>query len=210
MKHEATIHELTTAEIARQVAVHTERRREIVEKRAYLFTNSAGTGARPMLDAEEKASRAHAKRLLNGNAPEFLNSHASEFDFASADKQLEVEQRGLDLVIKILSQKEVAIRAAEAVSWAELHANEWRKLAREAILAAARAEAIAAAAANLLASCPDADAITWPMVNLVGQEFVKTSGAYTAMVLVKPDDLAEAGLAAGFVTKREIADAKKV
>lgn len=131
-KNTETIHELTTEEISRQVKIHSDRRAQIVEERAAICRNMSRTGADPVIDEDERAAREHARTLLNGAAPQSL-SVPPEIAY---DRILLREQRALDLVLKILSNKNLALRAAEAVAWAEEHADEWRTLCRETVLTA--------------------------------------------------------------------------
>jgi hypothetical protein len=209
-KSSETIHELTRAEIARQIDTHSERRREIVHQRAELFTRVSKSGSPPSLSIDERAARAHAKQLLNGDAPASL-APPSELDFSSLDRQLAVEQRGIDIAIKILGDRELIARAAEAVHWAEEHAHQWRQLVRETIVTAARLEALQRAAARLIDDCVDASAINLPMTNMVCCTSMKSvRHGFSGFLPVTPDDLIEAGLKAGVVTQREIDKAKNV
>src|ERR1019366_3964229 len=112
-----------------------------------------------------------------------------------------IEQRGIDIAVKILSDKELLARAAEAVQWSESHADKWRHLVREAIVAAARLEAIERAATDLIEQCVDITATNLPMVNLIGRKEMKIAEpGFSGFVLVKPADLIEAGLKAGVIT----------
>jgi hypothetical protein len=210
-KNTETVHELTRAEIARQIAAHADRRQQIVEQRAALYSRSSASGTpTPSLSVEEKAARAHAKRLLNGVAPPSLDP-PSDANFSSLDMDLVVEQRGLDIAIKILSDSELVARAAEAVQWAESHAAEWRSLVRETIVTAARLAALESAAARLIDKCVDVDAVNLPMLNLIGRKSMKVvAPGFSGFLSITPDDLIEAGLETGFVTKREIEKAKDV
>jgi hypothetical protein len=196
---ETTIHELTRAEIARQIGLHAARRREIVAERAEIY--AAGAHVHPeSLSVDERAARAHAKLLLNGSAPASLTAPAG-IDFASLDRQLLIEERGIDIALKILGEKELLARAAEAVQWAQDHADRWRALVRETILANVKLDALKHAASQMLDQCIDVAAINLPMVNVIGCEWT------TSMT---PDDLIEAGLKAGIVSQRDVDKAKNV
>jgi hypothetical protein len=210
-KNTETVHDLTRAEIARQIAGHADRRQQIVEQRADLYLRSSKSGAPiPSLSGEEKAARAHAKRLLNGVAPPSLDP-PSDANFSSLDMELAVEQRGLDIAIKILSDNELVARAAEAVQWAESHAAEWRALVRETIVTAARLAAPESAAARLIDKCVDIDAVNLPMLNLIGRKSMKIAApGFSGFVSITPDDLIEAGLQTGIVTNRDVEKAKNV
>jgi hypothetical protein len=205
------VHEMTRAEIARQIAGHATRRQQIVEQRADLYSRASKHGTpTPSLSVEEKAARAHAKRLLNGVAPPSLDP-PSDTNFSSLDIDLAVEQRGLDIAIKILSDSELAARAAEAVQWGESHAVEWRTLVRETIITSARLDALESAAARLIDKCVDIDAVNLPMLNLIGRKSMKmVAPGFSGFVSITPDDLIEAGLQTGIVTNRDVEKAKNV
>ena len=112
---------------------------------------------------------------------------------------------------RILSDKELLARAAEAVQWAENHAAEWRALVRETIVAAARLSALESAAARLIDKCVDIDAVNLPMLNLIGRKSMKIAApGFSGFVSITPDDLIEAGLQAGIVTNRDVEKAKNV
>src|SRR6516165_10761175 len=149
-----TLHELTTAEIARQVRVLSDRRQAIVEERAALYsdaTKNGGHSSSPLVDADERAAREHAKALLNGSAPASLFVPPE----LTRDKVLSREQRGIDLALDILGRQELVTRAADAVLWAEKHGDRWHALCREIVLTAVRLGALEDAARELLAGCVD-------------------------------------------------------
>jgi hypothetical protein len=200
-KHTDTeIHELTTAEIARQVRLLSARRREIVEERAAIYAdalkNGGGSGS-PMVDADERAAREHAKALLNGNAPASLFVPPE----LTRDKVLSREQRGIDLALDILGRQELVTRAADAVLWAEKHGDRWHALCREIVLTAVRLGALEDAARELLAGCVDHFAILWPMTNHIGLRPVSE---------VSLNELVENALAQGVTSAAEIRKAQNV
>ena len=121
----------------------------------------AGPANAPVLDADEKAAREHARALLNGAAPPSLSSPPEAG--ITLDKVLYREQRGIDIALKILNDKDLVARSVEAVEWAEAHGAEWRALAREITLAAVRLDALERSAQQLLAGCPDLFAVRLPM-----------------------------------------------
>jgi hypothetical protein len=206
-KNTETVHELTRAEIARQKGIHADRRLQITKQRADLYLRSSKGGAPALsLSVEEKAARAHAKRLLNGAAPASLDP-PGEVDFSSVDMALAVEQRGIDIALKVLGDKDLLARAAEAVNWAETHADRWRQLVRETIVTAAKSEALELAMSSLIGECVDIDAINLPMANMVGHRCMNTIAGF---VEVTPNDLIEAGLRAGIVSQRDIDKVKNV
>jgi hypothetical protein len=211
MKNADTIHELTRAEIARQISALVADRAEIAERRRELFARSStGGGSSSSISVDERAALVYAKARLGGSAPPSLDP-PSELDFSSMDRQLAAQQRGCDIAIKILSDKELAARAAEAVQWAEANLDRWRHLARETIVAAARLEAVERAAAEMIAQCVDVTAINLPMANMIGIKEMRVAGpGFSGFMPVRPDDLIEAGLQAGLITRREIDKARNV
>jgi hypothetical protein len=212
MKTASTIHDMTRAEIARQTHALVAEREHIISRRAELYTrSSSGGSSQSPLSVDEKAARAYAKFVLGGAAPASLEPPASEFDLESMDRQLAAKQRGIEIALKILGDRELVARAAEAVAWAEAHAPQWRHLARETIMAAARLEALERAAADMIGRCVDIDAINLPLANLIGTQEMRVVGpGFSGFMPVRPDDLIEAGLQAGIITRREVEKAKNV
>ena len=199
-KNTETIHALTTAEIGRQVKIHSDRSRQIINERAAMYANAlknGGSGDTPIVDADERAAREHAKSLLNGSAPETLSLPPE----ITRDRMLLRAQRGIEIALKVLSDKDLAARAAEAVEWAEAHRGEWRSLCREMTLTAIRLEAVEARARRLLEGCGDLFAVRLPMV------IITNSRSISAIPL---SDLKDAALAEGVVTQAEIRKAQNV
>jgi hypothetical protein len=198
-KH-SEIHALTTAEIGRQARAHNERLRQIVSERAAMYADAVKNGTRaeaPVADADERAARDIAKRLLNGAAPESLSLPPE----VSHDKILYREQRAIEIVLKILADKELVARTTEAVAWAEEHCDRWRALCRDAVLCAIRLAAVEASAHQLLEQCVDPFAVRLPMANLFGGRSISE---------LPLSDLQETALAEGVVTVAEIRKAKNV
>src|SRR5258708_841936 len=194
-----TILEMTTAEIGRQAAVHSERRRQIVNERAKNYASAQKNGGwhdTPVVDADERAAREHAKSLLNGSAPESLSLPPE----INRDRMLLREMRGIDIALKILASKDLVARAVEAVRWAEEHDGEWRTLCREITLTAIRLEALEDSARRLLEQCPDVSSIRFPMANVIGGRSLCETRSIS--------DLAEIALAQGVITSGEIKKAK--
>jgi hypothetical protein len=195
------IHALTTAEISRQIRMHNERRIQIINQRADLYTTAlknGGSSETPVIDDDEKAARQHAKHLLNGAAPESLSSTESGI---TLDKKLYRELRGVDIALKILGDKDLVARAADAVVWEEEHADEWRTLCRETVLTAIKLDALESRARQLLEQCVDLSAVRLPMVNIVGSRSISE---------IPLSDLAETALAQGVVTEAELRKAQNV
>jgi hypothetical protein len=193
---DSEIHELTVAEIGRQLTVLAERDRQITNELAERYRNTQKNGGPiPVIDSDEQASREHARFLLNGAAPESL-SLAPELN---RDKILYREKRGIAIAMKILMSKDLVARATEAVVWAEAHGEEWRALCRDITLSAIRLDALEVSARRLLEQCIDIHSIRLPMANKIGGRAI--SGTPIA-------ELTEIALAAGVVTSAEVKKAK--
>jgi hypothetical protein len=195
-------HTLVAQEIAAQVARHTERRRAIVAERAALCSEAMRNGgfadSTPVVDEDERAARAIAKNILNGHAPAFLSLPPP----ITRDRELAREQAGLEIVIRILSDKQLIVRAAAAVEWSETHSAEWKSLCREIVLTTVKREALENRARALLSRCPDLHAIStsaFPLTGLIER------GGYEVDV----DELRDAAVKAGVVTPSEIRKAQQ-
>lgn len=194
------IHALTTAEIGRQVKIHSDRSRQIKNERAAMYASALKNGGSvdtPIVDADERAAREHAKSLLNGSAPELLSLPPE----ITRDRMLLREQRGIEIVLKILTDKSLVARAAEAVEWAELHGDQWRALCRDVTLTAIKLNALEQSARELIGQCPDIFAVRLPMANKIGGRAISET---------QISDLTEIALAAGVVSAAEIRKAKNV
>jgi hypothetical protein len=192
------IHALTTAEIGRQVKIHTDRSRQIINERAAMYAHALKNGGRvdtPMVDADERAAREHAKSLLNGSAPESLSLPPE----ITRDRMLLREQRGIEITLKVLADKTLVARAAEAVEWAEANRDEYLALCREITLTAIRLEAVEARARRLLEGCGDLFAVRLPMVIIANSRSISE---------IPLGDLKDAALAEGVVTQGEIRQAQ--
>jgi hypothetical protein len=198
-KHTSEIHELTTAEINRQVRMHSDRLRQIKTERAAMYASALknGTvGETPVIDDDEKAARQQAKIFLNGSAPESLLPPET-----SRDKSLYREQRAREIVLKILEDKSLVARAADAVAWAEANGDKWRSLCRRIVLMTIELQALEHSAGELLGQCGDIFAIRLPMANIVGGRPVSETPLR---------ELTEAALAEGVITSAEIRKASNV
>ena len=152
----------------------------------------------PIIDADERAAREHAKTLLNGAAPASLSSPEAD---VTLDKLLYREMRGIDIALKILNDKELVAKAVEAVEWGEAHGAEWRQLAREITLTAVRLDALERGARQLLAGCPDLLAVQLPMIVIVNSRSISE---------IPLDDLKAAAVAEGITSAGEIRKAENV
>jgi hypothetical protein len=205
------IHELTRAEIARQIKRHSERRQQIVAERAELFETGQINGATSdaLLSSDERAAREHARRLLNGASPAFLEPQPD----VGQDRALARELAGIEIVLRVLSDKDLAARAAEAVAWSEQHATAWSALVREILLTIVRLNALEKAAAELLAKCPDIFAVNLPLANLIGGqpilETTKLIGGRWPMMETTIGDLPKVGIKAGIISAGDVRKAEK-
>jgi hypothetical protein len=193
-KNTETIHDLTRAEIARQKGRLVERRAQLVEERAAIFKAGATRSENPVGD-DERAARMIAKNLLNGNAPPSLVPPLE----VNHDKMLFREQRGVEIALKILDDKDLLTAAAEAAIWAEANADKWKTLCADIVLAANKLEALERSAQELLEQCVDITAISLPMANRIGGRPISETPV---------NELTEAALAAGVVTASEIKRAR--
>jgi hypothetical protein len=192
---ETAIHDLTTAEIARQTAPLHARLQEITNERAANYRNALTAGA-TTIDPDERAAREHAKHLMNGSAPGLLLLPPE----ITRERELFREQRGLEIALKIYASKDLVARASEAVQWAEEHRSEWVELCRAITLTAIKMEALEDRAGKLLEQCVDIHAVRLPMGNVIGWRAICETRSIS--------DLAEAALAAGVVTSAEVKKAK--
>jgi hypothetical protein len=167
-KNTTSLHELARAEIARQVAALTARRDEITKERARLYEaqRRSGSAASSPLNANELAARNVAKKLLNGSAPDGLVPPDTSSNI-TLDHQLAVEQRGIDIALKVLTDKDIEARAVEAVQWAETNRQKWRELCRDVVLTSIRLDALGESVSEFLATCPDFSAVNLPMGALI-------------------------------------------
>jgi hypothetical protein len=197
-KNTDTIHALTVAEINRQVKIHVERSQQIMNERAAMYASALKNGYggdTPVVDADERAAREHAKSLLNGSAPESLSLPPE----ITRDRMLLREQRGIEIVLKILSDKSLVARATEAVEWAEANGDKWRALCRDVTLTAIRLDALERTSQEMIARCPDIHAVNLPMGNIVGGRAISETPI---------SDLTERALSQGIVTSAEIRKAQ--
>src|SRR5258706_7091999 len=199
IKNTSDIHALTTAEIGRQVRMHSERRKQIVNERAAMYAGALKNGGSvetPIVDDDERAARSHAKRLLNGAAPESLSLPPE----ITRDRMLLREQRGIEIALKILGDKDLVARAADAVAWAEANGDRWRALCREITLTAIKLEALEQGARDLIGQCVDPFAVRLPMANVIGGRAISE---------MPVSELSETALAQGIITASDIKKAEK-
>jgi hypothetical protein len=199
-KNTDTIHELTSREIERQVAALSARRVQVVNERGAICSDNlkhGGASSETLVDADLLAAREHAKNLLNGHAAEFT-ALLSPTVRITRDKLLYREQLAIDLCLKVLGDKSLVVRAADAVAWKEAHEDEWLAARRETVLCAIRLGACEARDCRLLAQCPDSTSIRLPLANI------------TNITEIPVGDLAERALAEGLISAAELRKAQDV
>jgi hypothetical protein len=189
---DSEIHELTRQEIARQKQMHSSMIAQIIEQREINY-RSAPKNETP--DPDTRAARERAKDLLKDHAPASFSAQPD----INNDRALLTEQRAREMVLKVLSDKDLVLCAAEAVVWSEENGDRWRQLMREITLTAIRLDALERSAVHLIEQCCDVAAIRLPMVNIVGGRPISE---------MPVSELTEAALAAGVVTAGEIRKAR--
>lgn len=132
------IHALTVAEIARQRAALSERRRLITGELVEIF-EAFGLGGVPQSTPLKRNARARAAELLNGHAPDFLK-HA--MPSPEREAELLAEREAIDIADGVLARFETQALAVEAAQWAEEHAEEWSLLCKDVIITATRLAAL--------------------------------------------------------------------
>jgi hypothetical protein len=140
-KASESIHELTSAEIARLSAQFGKERAEIIARRQQIYAEGAsGASMAPPLPADKVEATARAVKRLNGWASPRLV--AAAVGTQSEDAELRLEQEALDICIDALAQKGLAAAAADGAKWLIEHGAEWRALCREYLLVAERLMAL--------------------------------------------------------------------
>jgi hypothetical protein len=197
-KNISEIRELTRAEISSRLTALAAHDVEITNELASRYKNAMKHGgAIPIIDSDEHAAREYARSLLNGAAPESL----SLMPEPNRDKILYREKRGIEIATKILSNKDLVARAAEAVAWAEEHSAEWRTLCHDIVLTAARLAALEECSRRLLSQCIDIHSVRLPLANKIGGRAISETPI---------GDLTEIAMVAGVVTSAEVRKAKNV
>ena len=122
----AEIHTLTVAEIARQMGEWNRRQTELRAEGAALYRARKGAPPAEVLSDHAKAVRERAAVLarstMNGAAPSFVASSA-----LSREAEIRVDLDAIDLILKALSEKDIAARAAAQIEWVEKNGPTWRE-----------------------------------------------------------------------------------
>jgi hypothetical protein len=157
--HERPILEMAYAEVARQDKALdvTEGELTAVLQRLWRERQKDG-GSASNLDPQQLAVRQHAAKLLNGSAPANLVPADAN---ASINYEQEVmnQREGVRMARRILADKTVAIRAAQAVEWLEANRARWRELSREVVFTVLKLHALNEQVTAFLATCPDLEAV---------------------------------------------------
>jgi hypothetical protein len=191
------VHELTVAEIGRLVGEFNRRRREATERQAARFS-AAGAGQpeeRPQTDRAEEV-RGRALEMLNGYAPAGLK-HAPPISQKQED---EIEVEAIDVVLAVLSRRELVATAAAAADFVLEHGEEWEALCRDIILAAARLGALEKRAIEWRAQLGVIPS-TLPMAQFIGTGRSIVGAVWAGDPLSRPR---EAALQAKIVTAKEL------
>jgi hypothetical protein len=152
-----------------------------------------------VLNQNELAARAHAKRLLNGNSPPDLVPEDGAANIR-LEQHLYNERAGVRMAMKILSDKSIEARAVEAVQWLEANRDKWRELSREVIFAAVKLNALTDEVDAFIRSCPDPHAVRLPLASWCERPYVGTKIV---------EELTNDAIEAGVVTPADVAKAKK-
>lgn len=191
---------LTDAEIRRRIAEATARRDVITAELQAIYAEAARSGfssAMTLVSEDEQRARTIAKSLLAGTKLET----PPIFPSVSRERELFVERRAIDLVLKVLNDERLKIRAADALRWHDEHGHEWRALCKQTTLAAVRLAAIERRTAELLYHVDVEYTPPLPMGNLIGRG---------AAADVPVGDLVKAALAEGIVTHNELKKAEEL
>jgi hypothetical protein len=190
---------MAQAEVDRQSAALLAREGELTKELARLWQEQQkGTISAPILDANALAARKVAASLLNGSTPPGLVPTDASANI-KLEQHLMNEREGVRIALRILSDKSIAIRAAEAVEWAEKNRAKWRELSREVIFTAIRSNALTQEVADFLRSCPDIHAVRLELGYWTEHVFVSDGIA---------ENMVRDAIEAGIVTPADVKKAK--
>jgi hypothetical protein len=194
------IDHLTVAEVRRQAAVFSEKRRAVIAELATIQTTRQ-KGAPPalLLSDHEKQAHSRAVQLLNGHAGILKLPEAGD-----REAELMVEADALDLVLRGLRDQEAIARAADAVRWVEANKGKWAALCRDIVLTAVKLQALEQRARDMIAELPD-----WaPGLALGG--LIGGRSIYDGSTEDPTREARDAALAQGVVSDAEIRKAQNV
>jgi hypothetical protein len=187
----------TTTELRRQIATLDARRAVITTELAAIYAESVKQGASArapvLLDEDEKAARSHALSLLSG-------IDTAKFSLPpeiSRERELFRERRGIDLALKILTDKLDEATEAATVRWWKTAEPKWRELVRQAVLAKVRLHALDRRAEAMFEGI---DLLAVPRMQM---------GHFIGTVSPTPlHEITAAALEAGVVSRAEIKEAE--
>lgn len=194
---------LLIAKVGDHIGALVERRSWILNRRAALYASSLKN--RPdrakSPSKGERAALQHAQNLLKEFAPEI--SVPPESSDVSADQALEYELNGVDIALKRLGSLRDEAAFAHVAAWDEARGDEWRELARAAVLDRIRSLASTRRAVLFLARRPLAPwcgtALPLAVDFFDNREVGAVEGAAAETAL-----LTKAALAGGVCTRSEI------
>jgi hypothetical protein len=158
-----TTHDLTVSTINDLIRGYRRDRQAAVAELILIEKRRAAGVPEPQpLTDTEKLARERAVELINGHGT------ASMFvpPAASREQQLQVEIRGLDLVLDALATREVQQRSVEAVQWLDRHGGEWNAVCRDILLCATKLAALENKAARLKSE--QGFWVTLPLAEFIG------------------------------------------
>lgn len=192
------IHALTTAEISRQSTdVSKEIQSATVELVEIEKARKVGAAEYQPISDHQKAVREYAQSRANGHASTLLKFPPS----ISREQELRIKIDGLNLLLKALQSAELAARAADAVAWEIENRAKWCALARETVLTAIRLDALENRAKEMRQEAGGMFAARLALCLYVGN--------WQSIAGFQAEEIAEAALAEGIVTKSEIRAAER-
>jgi hypothetical protein len=197
---DSSLHEMAQAEVDRQQAALRVRDDELTARLAQLYQESRkGHVSAPVLDANALAARKIAASLLNGSTPAGLVPTDASANI-KLEQHLMNEREGVRIALKILNDKSIAIRAAEAVTWGEKNRTALRELSRRKIFAVLALQALDDEVDELIATCPDIGAVSLPGFAWIERRYI--SGKLI-------EEMVAEVLNAGLVTPADVKKAKQ-
>jgi len=190
-------HPMTVAEIRQTRLALFERQRALQNEGAANYTDmKAGSPpSRPLSDHERRVA-GHIQLLMNGSTPPQLL-----VPVVSRDDQIRSELDAIVYVERDLGRQEELALEREAEQWAADHADQWRELCKQIVLAAVGLASLEERARDVL------DQLQYPVKIAMGS----TIGSGLSLLGVGDPllDLRTAALKEGIVTASDIKKAEK-
>jgi hypothetical protein len=202
---DSKIAELTRAVIAEKIGALLIRERELTERLALMFKNGQCGGA-PVISDHERNIHQVAQQALNG-AGSLLEPLRKDESEAS----INVQREGVRLALRTLQRADTEKHAIEVAEKAVRLTPEWNAIAKEWTLAALRWQAIEAraqafkeaAGPDVTQALPRGDLAVGNGARIDLNAFDGWNFAVTA------DDVADAAITAGFLTRSDVDRAKR-